>query len=52
MLKRNMSAALRARTYHSQNREIRLRIRTHNLAILWRRPRRPIQSRSVPIIPN
>jgi len=23
----------------SQNREIRLRIRTHNLAILWRQPR-------------
>ena len=36
MLKRNMGAALRARTYHSQNREIRLRVLTHNLAILWR----------------
>ena len=34
MLKRNMGAALRARTYHSQNREIRLRVLTHNLAIL------------------
>ncbi len=32
-----MGAALRARSYHSQNREIRLRILTHNLAIL-RRP--------------
>ncbi len=36
MLKRNMGSALRARTYHSQNREIRLRVLTHNLAILWR----------------
>lgn len=36
MLKRNMGAALRARNYHSQTREIRLRILTHNLAILWR----------------
>jgi hypothetical protein len=36
MLKRNMGAALRARNYHSQNREIRLRVLTHNLAILWR----------------
>ena len=51
MLKRNMGAALRARTYHSQNREIRLRVLTHNLAILWRRPRCSIQSRSVPSIP-
>jgi Transposase DDE domain len=38
MLKRNMGAALRARSYHSQNREIRLRVLTHNLAILWVRP--------------
>jgi len=37
MLKRNMGAALRARHYHSQTREIRLRILTHNLAILWRK---------------
>jgi hypothetical protein len=37
MLKRNMGAALRARNYHSQTREIRLRILTHNLAILWRK---------------
>ena len=36
MLKRNMGSALRARNYHSQNREIRLRVLTHNLAILWR----------------
>ena len=36
LLKRNMGSALRARDYHSQNREIRLRILTHNLAILWR----------------
>jgi transposase len=37
MLKRNMGSALRARSYHSQSREIRLRIPTHNLAILWRK---------------
>lgn len=36
MLKRNMGSALRARHDHSQTREIRLRILTHNLAILWR----------------
>ena len=47
MLKRNMGAALRARHYHSQNREIRLRILTHNLAILWRQLRCSIQSSRV-----
>ena len=51
MLKRNMGAALRARNHHSQTREIRLRILTHNLAILRRPPPCSIQSRSVPIIP-
>jgi hypothetical protein len=49
MLKRNMGAALRARNYHSQTREIRLRILTHNLAILWRLLLCSIQSRCVPI---
>jgi len=49
MLKRNMGAALRARSHHSQTREIRLRLLTHNLAILWRQPPCSIQSRSVPI---
>lgn len=49
MLKRNMGAALRARNYHSQTREIRLRILTHNLAILWRQLRCSIRSRCVPI---
>lgn len=34
MLKRNLGSALRARTYHTQNREIRLRVLTHNLGIL------------------
>jgi hypothetical protein len=34
MLKRNLGAALRARHYHSQTREIRLRLLTHNLMIL------------------
>ncbi|MDP6745966.1 MAG: transposase [Candidatus Poribacteria bacterium] len=37
LLQRNMGAALRARNYHRQIREIRLRILTHNLAILWRK---------------
>jgi hypothetical protein len=50
MLKRNMGAALRARSYHSQNREIRLRVLTHNLAILWRDITCSIQSRTDPII--
>ena len=34
MLKRNYGSALRARGFHSQNREIRLRILTHDLGIL------------------
>lgn len=36
MLKRNMGSAVRARNHHSQVREIRLRILTHNLMILRR----------------
>jgi hypothetical protein len=36
MLKRNLGSALRARRYHSQSREIHLRIVTHNLMILRR----------------
>jgi hypothetical protein len=48
MLKRNLGAALRARTYHSQNREIRLRVLTHNLAILRRLHRCSIQSNTMP----
>ena len=39
--------ALRARNYHSQTREIRLRILTHNLAILWRQILCSIQSRTL-----
>ena len=35
MLKRNMGVAFRARSYRSQNCEIRLRIPTRNLAFLW-----------------
>ncbi len=34
MLKRNLGAALRARHYYSQTREIRARILTHNIMIL------------------
>jgi hypothetical protein len=36
MIKRNLGSALRARRYHTQTREIRLRILTHDLAILRR----------------
>jgi hypothetical protein len=36
MLKRNFGSALRARRYQSQNREMRLRILTHDLGILLR----------------
>jgi hypothetical protein len=38
MLKRNYGSALRARHYQSQNREMRLRWLTHDLAILLRSP--------------
>jgi hypothetical protein len=57
MLKRNFGSALRARSYHSQNREIRLRILTHDLGLLMRPLRHlashrvtacSIQSRCVP----
>jgi hypothetical protein len=34
MLKRNLGSALRGRNYHSQTREIRLRVITHNIMIL------------------
>jgi transposase len=37
MLKRNLGCAVRARNYHNQNREIRLRVLTHNLMILRRK---------------
>ena len=36
MFKRNLGSALRARSYQSQNGEIRLRVLTHNLGILLR----------------
>ena len=36
MIKRNLGSSLRARRYQSQSREIRLRILTHNLAVLKR----------------
>jgi len=50
MLKRDMGAALRARTYHSQNHEIRLRVLTHNLAILWRPQPCSIQNGTITIL--
>lgn len=34
MFKRNLGSSLRTRRYHSQSREVRVRILTHNLAIL------------------
>ena len=36
MIKRLLDAALRARTYWSQSREIVLRVLTLNMMILWR----------------
>ena len=36
MLKRHFGSALRAHRYQSQNREIRLRLLTHDLGILLR----------------
>jgi len=35
MLKRNLGSSLRARRYHTQTRELRARVLTHNLMILW-----------------
>jgi hypothetical protein len=35
MIKRNLGAALRARKYRSQGREILLRVLAHNIMILW-----------------
>jgi hypothetical protein len=46
MLKRNLGSALRARSYHSQNREIRLRVLAHNLGILLRQYHVPYRADS------
>lgn len=35
MIKRNLGSALRARSYHTQGREIILRVLAHNIMILW-----------------
>ena len=37
MMKRNQGSALRARTHHTRNRELALRVLTHDLAVLRRR---------------
>ncbi len=50
MLKRNLGCAVRARNYHNQNREIRLRVLTHNLMILRRKILCFIQSINVPYL--
>ena len=54
MIKRNLGAALRARSYHRQTREVRLRLLTHNIMILL--PTQPracsIQSMTVPYFCN
>jgi len=39
MIKRNQGSALRARTHHTRNRELALRVLTHNLAVLRREDR-------------
>jgi hypothetical protein len=46
MLKRNFGSALRARSHHSRNREIRLRILTHDSGLLLR-PVRPAASHRI-----
>jgi len=47
MLKRNQGPALRSRSYHAQCREVRLRILTHNLAVLLLPKRSFGQSRTL-----
>ena len=37
MIKRNLGSSLRARNYHTQGREIILRVLAHNIMILWSR---------------
>ena len=49
MLKRNLGSAVRARKHYNQTREIRLRVFTHNLMILWHIILCFIQSRTHPI---
>ena len=48
MLKRNLGSALRARHHHSQVREIRVRVLTHNVMILIP-PHRDVLYRAVPV---
>ena len=48
MLKRNLGASLRSRKRYAINREILLRVLTHNLMILWRRITSFQQSMTVP----
>ncbi len=50
MIKRLQGSALRARNYWTQQREIVLRILTHNVMIIWRTIRCFLQSNIVPIL--
>ncbi len=38
MIKRQLGSALRSRTYHQQNPELKLRVITHNIMLLWIKP--------------
>ena len=49
MIKRNFGGTLGARSYWSQQRELLLKVLTHNIGILWRMIRAFLQSRSVPV---
>ncbi len=48
VIKRRQGDALAARTYHSQNRAMRLMVLTHNIMILWRQLWGFLQSKPVP----
>ena len=48
MMKRNQGSALRARTHHTRNRELALRVLTHDLAVL-RRGSQQSRTGSVPL---
>ena len=50
MIKRRQGAYVRGRSYHSQCRDLRLMVLTHNVMILWRRGF--LQSRSEPFLPT
>ncbi len=50
MIKRNFGSTLGARSYWSQQRELLLKVLTHNIGILWRWIRGFLRSRCVPFL--